>query len=93
MGAAGLAHHFAVRSDELRLKNERSRWSALGAMLPIPEREQLRRAAIRDASSEALATVFRRAEIAHSCLLVGAAPLLLGLNVLGPEIKTKLGLP
>jgi hypothetical protein len=63
-------------------------------MLPIPAREQLRQAAIRDPSPEPLATVFRRAAISPLLLLsVGAAPLLLGLNVLRLEIKARLGLP
>jgi hypothetical protein len=68
--------------------------SLLGAMLPIPAREQLRQAAIRDPLPEPLATVFRRAAISPLLLLsVGAAPLFLGLNVLRLEIKARLGLP
>ena len=37
----GLAHHFAVERDESQAENERSWWSTLGAILPIPAREQL----------------------------------------------------
>jgi len=58
-----LAHHFAVESDESQAENERSRWSALGAILPISGREQIRQAVIREPSPEPLGTVLRRRAI------------------------------
>src|SRR5215831_1641162 len=87
----GLAHHFAVESDEHRLKTN-VRGGPLSARCCRRQRanncDGRRSETLRLSCSP---PCFGGQQLPHSCFCwSGAAPLLLGLNLPGLEIKTRL---